>query len=32
MPIHEIENKIWNEWTEEEQRLYLALTKNIVTD
>lgn len=27
MPIHEIENKIWNEWTEEEQRLYLALTK-----
>ena len=27
MPIHEIENKIWNEWTEEEQRQYLALTK-----
>ncbi len=27
MPIHEIENKIWNEWTEEEQRQYLTLTK-----
>ena len=27
IPLHEIENKIWNEWTEEEQRQYLTLTK-----
>ena len=27
MPLHEIENKIWNEWTEEEQQQYLTLTK-----
>lgn len=24
--LHEIENKIWNEWTAEEQRQYLTLT------
>ena len=27
MPLHEIENKIWNEWTSEEQQQYLTLTK-----
>ena len=27
MPLHEIENKIWNEWTVEEQQQYLTLTK-----
>ena len=27
IPLFEIENKIWNEWTEEEQRQYLMLTK-----
>ncbi len=27
MPLHEIENKIWNEWTAEEQQQYLTLTK-----
>lgn len=27
MPLHEMENKIWNEWTAEEQRQYLTLTK-----
>ena len=27
MPLHEMENKIWNEWTAEEQQQYLALTK-----
>lgn len=26
-PLYEVENKIWNEWTDEEQRQYLALTK-----
>lgn len=26
-PLYEIENKIWNEWTTEEQQQYLALTK-----
>ena len=26
-PLHEIENKIWNEWTSEEQQQYLTLTK-----
>lgn len=26
-PLFEIENKIWNEWTPEEQQQYLALTK-----
>lgn len=26
-PLHEIENKIWSEWTLEEQQQYLALTK-----
>lgn len=26
-PLYEIENKIWNEWTPEEQQQYLALTK-----
>lgn len=26
-PLFEIENKIWNEWTAEEQRQYLTLTK-----
>lgn len=26
-PLFEIENKIWNEWTAEEQRQYLALTQ-----
>lgn len=26
-PLHEIENKIWNEWTKEEQQQYLTLTK-----
>lgn len=26
-PLHEIENKIWNEWTVEEQQQYLTLTK-----
>ena len=26
-PLHEIENRIWNEWTPEEQQQYLALTK-----
>lgn len=26
-PLFEIENKIWNEWTPEEQRQYLTLTK-----
>lgn len=26
-PLHEIENKIWSEWTPEEQQQYLALTK-----
>ena len=25
--LHEIENKIWNEWTAEEQQQYLILTK-----
>lgn len=25
--LHEIENKIWNEWTVEEQQQYLTLTK-----
>ena len=27
MPLHEAENKIWNEWTAEEQQQYLTLTK-----
>ena len=27
MPLHEAENKIWNEWTAEEQQHYLTLTK-----
>ena len=26
-PLHEIENKIWSEWTTEEQQQYLTLTK-----
>ncbi|MDD2972934.1 MAG: winged helix-turn-helix transcriptional regulator [Lachnospiraceae bacterium] len=26
-PLYEIENKIWNEWTPEEQQQYLALTQ-----
>ena len=26
-PLFEIENKIWNEWTEEEQQEYLRLTQ-----
>lgn len=26
-PLFEIENKIWNEWTAEEQQQYLALTR-----
>ena len=26
-PLFEIENKIWNEWTAEEQRQYLTLTQ-----
>lgn len=26
-PLHEIENKIWKEWTRDEQQQYLALTK-----
>lgn len=26
-PLYEVEEKIWNEWTEEEQQQYLALTK-----
>ena len=26
-PLHEIENKIWNDWTEEERQQYLTLTK-----
>ena len=26
-PLHEIENRIWNEWTAEEQQQYLTLTK-----
>lgn len=26
-PLYEIENKIWNEWTEEERQQYLKLTK-----
>ncbi len=26
-PLFEIENKIWSEWTEEEQQQYIALTK-----
>lgn len=26
-PLYEVENKIWNEWTDEEQQQYLALTK-----
>ena len=26
-PLFEAENKIWNEWTEDEQRQYLELTK-----
>ena len=26
-PLFEIENKIWNEWTEEEQQEYLTLTQ-----
>lgn len=26
-PLYEAENRIWNEWTEEEQRQYLLLTK-----
>lgn len=26
-PLYEIENKIWNEWTSEEQQQYLALTQ-----
>lgn len=26
-PLFEIENKIWNEWTIEEQRQYIALTQ-----
>ncbi|MEE0434383.1 MAG: winged helix-turn-helix transcriptional regulator [Peptococcaceae bacterium] len=26
-PLFAVENKIWNEWTEEEQRTYLNLTK-----
>lgn len=26
-PLYEIENKIWNEWTPEEQRQYLLLTQ-----
>ena len=25
--LHEMENKIWNEWTAEEQQQYLTLTK-----
>ena len=27
LPLFEIENKIWSQWTEEEQRQYLLLTK-----
>lgn len=27
MPLHEIENRIWEEWTAEEQQQYLKLTK-----
>ena len=26
-PLFEIENKIWNEWTEQEQQQYLTLTR-----
>ena len=26
-PLHEIENKIWNEWTAKERQQYLTLTK-----
>lgn len=26
-PLFEIENRIWNEWTKEEQQQYLSLTK-----
>lgn len=26
-PLYEAENNIWNEWTPEEQKQYLALTK-----
>ena len=26
-PLYEIENRIWSEWTEEEQQQYIALTK-----
>lgn len=26
-PLYEVENKIWNEWTPEEQQQYLALTE-----
>ncbi len=26
-PLHEIENKIWNDWTKEEQQQYIVLTK-----
>ena len=27
LPLFEIENKIWSEWTDEEQKQYLMLTK-----
>lgn len=30
--LHEIENKIWNEWTVEEQQQYLTLTKKYRDD
>lgn len=30
-PLFSIENQIWSEWTEDEQREYLRLTKNTVT-
>ena len=26
-PLYEIENKIWNEWTDDEQQQYLVLTQ-----
>jgi len=32
MILHKIENKIWNEWTAEEEQQYLTFMKNIVTD
>lgn len=27
LPLYEVENNIWNEWTPEEQQQYLALTR-----